>query len=254
MQTIVYTLLNYMNCCIKKDTDYDIAKCLLLNIRKLSKLSLEDTAILCNVSASTLNRFCRTIGFANFSTVKKLLRNHDLPFDYDSFIQSHIHSNDYMDQLTSGLNKIESIQEDVFNRITKLMEQASHIHLLGYGDFHYQAGYFQNIMLYHGKLLEINSQNESLRHPIQVESHDLIIITSLSGGYVRDMKSKLDKIKCHKVLITQKNDQNFKDFDVVVEIGENKDKNINKYLIMRVYEKMISSYYFYKTSQKLTSL
>lgn len=252
MQIVIYTLLNYINCCIKQNTDYEIAKCLLLNIRKLSNLSLEDTAILCNVSVSTLNRFLRNVGFNNFSTVKRLMKNHDLPFNYESLIDSYDNSHEYVQELVSKIENIERIDISKFERTAQFMVQAQRIYLLGYGDFHFPASYFQNVMLYHGKLLEIVNQNERFNDPIQVDSNDLIIITSLSGGYVKNMSSILQKMKCRKVLITNKAKEEFGRFDCILELGENGNQNINKYLIMRVFEKLASSYYFLKSGQKLT--
>ena len=129
-----------------------------------------------------------------------------------------------------------------------MMVDADHIYLMGYGDYHYQAGYFQNVMLYHGKLLEIMQIA-----PEHVEENDLVLITSLSGGYVRKMMPELSKMKCRKVLITrEKQDLNLR-FDAEIHMGNWDDQNLNKYLILRVYEKIISSYYFYKSGQKLTS-
>lgn len=253
MQVFIYTLLNFINCSVKQDTDYEIAKCLLQNVRKLSKMSLEETAFLCNVSVSTLNRFYRTVGFENFSTVRKLLKNHELPFNYESFLDAHGNSKEYMDAMTQGLYRIEEIDKKIWLKIARMMESAERIYLLGYGDFHYQAGYFQNIMLYHGKLLEIVSQNERLSGAMAADKKDLIIVTSLSGGYVKNMQEKLRKLNCKKVLITMKDDGQYPDFDCVLAIGESNDKNMNKYFIMRIFEKIISSFYFYKSGQNLTS-
>ena len=253
MQVFIYTLLNFINCSVKQDTDYEIAKYLLENVRKLGKLSLEETAFLCNVSVSTLNRFYRTVGFENFSTVRKLLKNHDLPFNYESFLDAYGNSKEYVDTMTQGIYRIEKIDKKIWMRTARMMEAAKHIYLLGYGDFHYQAGYFQNIMLYHGKLLEIVNQNERLSGTITADNQDLLIVTSLSGGYVNNMKDKLEALKCRKVLITMQDDGQYSDFDVVIAIGECNDKNMNKYFIMRDFEKIISSFYFYKSGQMLTS-
>lgn len=250
MQIVIYTLLNYINCCIDQDTNYDIAKCLLLNIRILSKLSLEDTAELCNVSSSTLKRFCKVIGFDNYSTIKKLLRNHDLPFNYDGLIENHDNGK-YLETLYNGLQAIDGISKEVFEDLAKMIERADHIYLLGYGDFHYQALYLQNVMLYHGKLFEIINQNERLNSPIKVNKEDLIIVTSLSGGYALNMASKLSKMDCKKVLITKEYKDMPVEFDLLLELGMSQDENVNKYLIMRIFEKIISGYYYYKTGQKV---
>ena len=151
--------------------------------------------------------------------------------------------------MTEGLYRIEEIDKKIWNRVAHMMESAKRIYLLGYGDFHYQAGYFQNIMLYHGKLLEIVNQNERLSGTLETEYQDLLIVTSLSGGYVKNMQKKLQALKCRKVLITKHDDGKYSDFDVVIAIGECDDKNMNKYFIMRVFEKIISSFYYFKSGQ-----
>lgn len=245
MQIVIYTLLNYINCCINQDTNYDIAKCLLLNIRKLSKLSLEDTAELCNVSSSTLKRFCKIIGFDNYSTIKRLLKNHDLPFNYDGFINNYNNIN-YIDELYRGLQSIEEIPTDRFLSVAQYIEKAEHVYILGYGDFQYQAGYLQNVMLYHKKLFEIVSQYEQLNNLNNVLPDDLVIVTSLTGGYANKIKNKLSKLKCKKVLITMDSSISYEGYNSILRIKYNSDANTNKYLIMRIYEKIISSYYSYK--------
>lgn len=252
MDIVIYTLSCYINSNIVHDTNYGIARCLLLNIRKLSRLSLEETADLCNVSPSTLKRFCKTVGFNNFSTIKRLLRNPSLPFDYDSFI-SNVGKSEYVDKLYNCLKNIEKIPKEYFDKITRLIDNAEHIYLLGYGDYYYEAEYLQNIMLYHGKLLEIINQNDELRNSIHVNENDLIIVTSLTGAYARRGHNNLNKMKCRKVLIIMKDTGEFSEFNPILEIGYNNDKNINKYLIMRVYEKIISNYYSFKRGQNMTS-
>ena len=250
MQIIIYTLLNYINCSIDQDTNYDIAKCLLLNIRKLRKLSLEDTALLCNVSPSTLKRFCKLIGFANYSTFKHLLENHDLPFDYDGFINNY-NNTQYIDELYKGLQSIEEIPLENFLKLAHYIDKAEHIYVLGYGDFQYQAGYLQNVMLYHKKLFEIISQYEQLNNLSNLSEDDLVIVTSLTGGYAKKIKNKLSLLKCKKVLVTMDSTTSFEEYNPILNIKFNADANTNKYLIMRIYEKIISSYYFYKTGQIL---
>ena len=248
MQIVIYTLLNYLNCSINQDTNYNIAKCLLLNIRKLRSLSLEDTALLCNVSPSTLKRFCKLVGFDNYSTFKHLLDNHDLPFNYDGFITNY-NNTSYVDELYNGLKSIEMIPQESFDKLAYFIENADHIYILGYGDFYFQAGYLQNVMLYHKKLFEIISQYDELNNLKKLKENDLIIVTSLTGGYVKKIRNILNGLKCKKVLITMDTTDAYEDFFTVLRIKYNSDSNTNKYLIMRIYEKIISSYYFYKTGQ-----
>lgn len=80
----------------------------------------------------------------------------------------------------------------------------------------------------------------------------MLLITSLSGKYVKNIETTLKKCKCRKILITQMNDMH-SDFDCVLEMGINQDKNLDKYFIMRIYEKIISSYCFHKSGHIMAS-
>lgn len=245
MQIVIYILLNYINSSVSQDTNYDIAKCLLLNVRKLHKYSLDDMAELCSVSPSTLKRFCNAVGFHNFSSFKQLLKDHELPFDYESFIENHS-KGDYLDKMYLALQDIENIPEVDFLKISKLIERAEHIYLLGFGDYYYPAGYLQNVMLYHRKMFEIKNQC-----PSKVEKQDLLLVTSLSGEYVKKIQEDLHELNCHKVLIVNREVEENGSFDLQLEIGQSEDKNLNKYILMRVFERLASSYYVYKRGQNL---
>ena len=76
MRKLIYVLLNYLNCSIKKDTNYYIARQMLLSINEIHHLSLEQMAELCNVSDSTLHRFCQTIVYQNYKSLRNSLPNH----------------------------------------------------------------------------------------------------------------------------------------------------------------------------------
>ncbi|WP_394699543.1 hypothetical protein [uncultured Trichococcus sp.] len=47
-----------------------MAKTLLENFHKIEGFSLETVAEVCNVAPSTINRFCKRIGFRNFSSLR----------------------------------------------------------------------------------------------------------------------------------------------------------------------------------------
>lgn len=72
MQTLIYTLLNFLNTSLQEDTNYQIAICLLQHLREIPYLSLQQVSDLCHVSVATFNRFCKTLGFYNYSTLRKI--------------------------------------------------------------------------------------------------------------------------------------------------------------------------------------
>ena len=73
VEQLIYTLLAYINNSINKDINYYIAKSLLEHIHKIESFSLDSVAEACNVAPSTINRFCKRIGFKHhFQQMLKL--------------------------------------------------------------------------------------------------------------------------------------------------------------------------------------
>ncbi len=59
--------MNYLNNAFKKDTNYYIALTLATSVRKIPEWTLDQAAAACNVSKATLNRFCKELGYQNYS-------------------------------------------------------------------------------------------------------------------------------------------------------------------------------------------
>ena len=94
METLIYNLLAYINNSLDKDINYHIAKTLLENFHKIEGFSLETAAEVCNVAPSTINRFCKRIGFRNFSNLRNSvikygpsLEKNDIDLSGDRFIE-----------------------------------------------------------------------------------------------------------------------------------------------------------------------
>lgn len=148
MQLVIYSLLNYLNFSIKHDTDYEIARCLLLNIKNIKDLSLEQCAALCSVSVSTLNRFFKKLNFYNFSTFREMINLKTNEITENTFDSD-------LDNFIKEIKAIESIDKRYFEKVARMIHKADRIYILGFGDFQFQASYFQAVMLNYGKLIEM---------------------------------------------------------------------------------------------------
>ncbi len=73
MNTVISLLLLYLFNSIHKDTSYDIAKALLERIDELPGLSVSDFASDLGTSITTVNRFCKELGFQSFKNMKMRL-------------------------------------------------------------------------------------------------------------------------------------------------------------------------------------
>ncbi|MFQ9923968.1 MAG: MurR/RpiR family transcriptional regulator [Beduini sp.] len=248
MQTLIYTLLNYINCSIKKDTNYDIAKTLLIHLKEVPNCSLEELAALCHVSDSTLHRFFKLIGYKNYKhfrqqASRKELKNYPQIYNFNekqSYLQ---HMNENM-----RLIEVEPIYQ-LDQAAIKIM-QADNIYLLGYGEFQYPALYFQKQLYSHGKLSEIVAKVNFFDDYIQgICPTDLIIVTSINGQYLHLNSDQayypsIQKLPCTKILITQSHDPSLLAlFDIVLFCGKYSHNGLSRYAIMRIYERLIDRFH-----------
>lgn len=76
MNNFITTLLQFINNPDERDTNYNIAYCLISHCHELDKMSVQDLADECYVSVSTFNRFFKLFGFKKFVIFKQLIASH----------------------------------------------------------------------------------------------------------------------------------------------------------------------------------
>lgn len=244
MQTIIYTLLNYLNGCIREDTFYQIALCLLEHLRDLPALSLQEAADLCHVSIATLNRFCKNLGLSNYSTLRELASHRHL-LEYP-----RAYNQDFLTRLSKNMEVIENIHLSKIDQVVDRIYQAKNIVLLGYGDFQFEALYFQKHLFSHGKYARLFSDavpdTDILK---QLNDEDLVILTSMQLDYLHLNRSQatqtlISQLNCQKVLITQSDDWHLlKLFDVVLQCGPQTERDVRTYTILHIYDRLIIRYH-----------
>lgn len=244
MQQIIYALLNYLNGSLQEDTNSHLAKTLLSHLSDIPHLSLVEAADLCGVSVATLNRFCRLVGYHNYSTLRELIQESQ-PLPYPSEIKK-----DFSSRLSANLTHIENIPLSTLDQAVDTIHHASHIYLVGYGDFQFAALYFQKHLYSHGKFSQIFfNGNLPLEKLKQVQPDDLIILTSLQLEYMdlahqNRAKQLIQSLNCHKILITQSHHQAVLAlFDTVLNCGPQLDKDLKIYTILHIYDRLILRYH-----------
>ena len=126
MGSITLRLLEYINDAPKKDINYEIALTLLNNFDKVKKMNITEISELCYVSPATISRFCRMIGFSNFSEFKTVS---NIKFSLE---------NDYSRELlTTGREDIKAAFKNYTN---SLMENMNYVlDNINYDDIDYIA-------------------------------------------------------------------------------------------------------------------
>lgn len=183
LEQLVYTLLAYINNSLEKDINYSIATSLLENINKIVDFTLETASDACNVSPSTFNRFCRRIGYKNFSTLRNsIVAQHDATTK-DEFLSTR----DFEIQLKENVEMMEAISENQMERIITGIHQSEKIIILGFEKHQIHALELQKKLFLLGKICECSTnffkQIDSLK---QLSDGDLVITISIQGNILMD--------------------------------------------------------------------
>ncbi|WP_157827719.1 MurR/RpiR family transcriptional regulator [Niallia nealsonii] len=194
METLIYNLLTYINNSLDKDVNDHIAKILLENLHKIEGFSLETAAEACNVSPSTFNRFCKKMGFRNFSNLRNTVvikygacfEKTDIDLSADRFIE----------QLKENVEMIENIPGEQIERIVKQINDSSRIVILGFEKHQIQALELQKKLLLTGKFCECDTNLFKQMDALDILTEEDMIITISIQGYILSEEFFFEKINC----------------------------------------------------------
>lgn len=254
MDRILHELINIMNETNKEETYHDLARILVENIDKIKNMSINQLAELCYVSTSTISRFCRELGFVNFSAFKSALDGgYGFEIDYN---------HEYKDSHTSIHNKIEYLHNETLATLESinttcdvedLITLAKSIHdtknIVFFSQAHYQflALYLQQRLALFKKIIYIDiEQRRQIARAEEMDENSLAIIYSPRGQsfIFSRVSSLLSKNKVKTMLVTQSDLAVHKSrYDKVINIGGINDNNLGLISYLYVIDKLILVYY-----------
>lgn len=244
MQSLIYSLLNFLNTTLQQDTNYQIASCLLQHLYEIPHLSLQEAADVCHVSIATFNRFCKTLGYKNYSTLRKIA-SYGQPKTYAA-----THNPNFLNLLIDNMQMIENIHLSTLDKVVDKLYHAKKIILAGYGDFQFEALYFQKHLFSHGKYAKVLSNPNGDDQAFQsLEENDVLLITSMQLNYLQlnqspKAKERIKNLKCQKIAITQiQNEDLLAIFDAYLPCGIHSDKEVQSYGMLRIYDLIINRYH-----------
>lgn len=228
----LFSIINENN---ESDSDYILAHYFLDHYHELDQLNIYEVAEECFVSRSSVRRFCKSIGFENFLTLKNEFSM------YDDKFQAHMEfaeRDNFRKSLTEEIN--EMIKEldwrmdtrEVYNIAKQIHDSRRTIFLTTGGP----AGIvreFQQSMIFNKKVIylisELYSDNELL---LNLNEDDFLITISNSGIFAYASYPLIAESNAQKTLITLRRDPIFnKWYDKVYHLSsEDKSKNgVNVY-------------------------
>ncbi len=157
------------------ESDFHIIKYISNNIHNGLDLTINELAVKCNVSKSTILRFTKKLGLSGYSEFKVLLN--------PRFIKQK-DSKEYLDDLGQSVSQvIEQNSEHVIKRVCDIIANSNRIFLYGTGSAQKNfAAHLKQIFISLGKnLILIDAELECYTMLKDFHQNDGIIIISLSG-------------------------------------------------------------------------
>lgn len=179
-------LLSYIASNDEDSVNCRIANHILDHLSGLKETTISELAKQCYVSVSSISRFCREIGFDDFSELKELIETNKNTFtaqDYpvDKKARAETLLNRTLASLQDVVDSVDLTRIDVLARDIEMYED---VVILGMLKAETVALNLQNDLLALGKRtqskMSFQKQMEYFKHP---ETHRLIIIFSFTGVY-----------------------------------------------------------------------
>lgn len=244
MEQLIYTLLAYINNSLEKDINYSIANSFLENIHHIEGYSLEMAAEVCNVAPSTINRFCKRIGFRNFSNLRSSVAYQGGMYEER---EKSLTTETFELKLKENIEMMEGNSKEQLDRIIKKIHESKRIVILGFEKHQIQAMELQKQLFLLGKLCECNTnffkQLETVSH---LTEEDMIITISIEGNILTEALAIKEKIKAangKKLLITFSDPEKHQQiFDEVIQCGKIDNSAVSSYTLLRLFDILIYHY------------
>lgn len=211
MKKLRHALHAVLNTSELHSSDYRIANYLIKNINKINRFGIQEVADACYVSKSSVSRFCRRIGYADYQAMSQSIHHVRMQtykrFDEYLDLPASQMINGYLAHLTDCIEQVRAYATDaVLSELAQLLDRFDHIGIFGQMQSYSVAMNFQ---------LELASLNKHVSSFIMMSHQEdfilesgpesMAIVISSSGQYFQDFSRYFDyhaKKRPYLVLIT----------------------------------------------------
>ena len=237
---------------------------ILENINKIPEYNITDVAEMCFVSTATISRLCRKLNYESFSDFKMDVTMNLRYFNHDSMRMQFDHQlpifpiegkttkdlfSDHFENIVQNLRSTyEMIEFEELEKLVDLIYQSNEICFAGNFFTQSVSMQLQIELSYLGKkctgMYPLQSQKEVVH---DLTENDLIIVSSIAGGYWQDhpdMLREIAKSKAHKICITQVENIPYQEqFDMIIQVGTDHLSLIGKFSITYIFELLEALYH-----------
>lgn len=215
---LLNSLLHIINSHEEDSVKVIISKYLLENFEVIHEINIYEAAETCDVSRATIRRFYQDIGFTNFKSLKEDKVDYDFYLDspkdnYDSYLSTQVI------KMVEACNEMFRLKKE---SIVYELERAKEIVFLVSDVYTSRCLEFQKEMILLGKMVRIVSYNFEYNLMLnQLESDALVIVISISGGFLKEISDYLSTIKSRKLIISSLDEKLIDmDYNLLVQLGK----------------------------------
>lgn len=251
MSNIRIQLLNIINRDTPDSTNFVIAKHILENLEAKKIVSVKELALNCNVSKSSISRFCRKIGYEDFIELQYAIAsyhsfvNDRFPDLKENSTNSYIYN--YLETTKEIVEYLEKyLDVEVLEGLAKDIHTYQRVILMGHVQSSLPAFSLQHYLTLLHKFVystqDLNEQKEMLEN---LDENNLIIIFSAGGKFlerVLDRMSVMDRESIARIYVVTANKSAHYSF-VYKYIELWKSYNYVSSAILEMYSNLISLAY-----------
>lgn len=255
MGSITFKLLEYVNNAIKKDINYEIAVIMLKNFNKVKEMNITEISELCYVSPASISRFCRMLGFDNFSDFKNVANvKFSLQSDYSNQLINSAEKDlksayeEYTNSLMKNMSyTLDNLDTENLDRVVNQIHSTEKVAFFG-TQFLYSVGkHLQSRLMLTGKYMEAypyyDKQLECARN---LDNNSLAIIISVEGSYFFKYMEIIEALKENGVkivVITQNTNSKLADIaDNILICGNSNSNNEGRDTALYMIELLVFRY------------
>ena len=256
MGSLADLLLDFVDSTRVHDQNYDIAQGLLRNYTKLSGMSLRQMADACYVSPASFSRFCRFMGFGNFTEFKEAVdgTNYRLTDDYTRQFYSDLMEDqakalegyraNVVEVLGSALSETDLA---VVERLVDALDEADRIAFFSHHFLWHIGRYLQGKMLPMGRYVELcQSYANQEGVAASLGPNDVAVICSLNGSFFshyRELVGMVFDTGAKVVVLTQNRHSLFINrAECVLMCGSSNENDVGKYAALMTIDYLVMSY------------
>lgn len=209
--SLMTSLLAVLNENRKDDSYFLLAQYFLQHFHELDKLNIYDVAEECYISRSGIRRFCKSIGFDNFSELKEAdewTRHREAFIGYANRADFREYLNRSIQEMMRDIDRMADLQS--IDKLARRLHDSGDIVLLTSDYSSNAAREFQQEMVVMGKIVRILT--DSYADPELLDNmheNDLLITSSATGNYAIAVDDMLRGLKPCKVLVTLNHSKRF---------------------------------------------